>query len=306
MAADRQRERVLTYLYGEMDPAEVEAFRAELAADPSLAQRLAEEERFQRCFPVGQGTVVSDELLAESRLRLRAALRQEEQVSSSWIAWLATPLRRSARLGVRVGPAVVLLLVGLLLGRISLFRGCPWEEGRLPFLEQGRIVDLRLREFDPAAGRVKLAVSLLASAEVEGNLQEQRIQQLLATALQEDLESEARLTAVELLGYQTAGAEIRQALIHALRRDRNPGVRLQAVAALKPWASDEQVRQALLQALREDENPGVRVAALEVLRDFRDRATIQVLRRTAQSDANEYIRGEARDLLRQSSGISPL
>lgn len=200
---------------------------------------------------------------------------------------------------------MALLLCGVILGR--LLPGA--EQGAGIVSTAGQMVDLRVRAFDPASGRVRLLVSALSSAEVEGRLGDEGIQKVLAAALVGDLEPGVRLQAAELLRYQAVSGEIRQSLVHALLEDENAGVRIQAVEALRGLAGDEQVRQALCQALLEDGNPGVRVAAVEALRNFQDQATLQVLEQKTVDDDNEYIRAEARravDRWRTAAGAQQL
>ena len=299
MSEDRLKERVLMYLYGEMSPAEEEVFKAELEENSELARLLTAEERFQRLCPTGTGPQVAEELLAESRLLLRATLRQEARRSPSLLARLAKRVREMAPGTAFAGGMVAALLAGVILGRTLLTPETPREELALTGLvsmnrENGsQVIDLRVGKFDLATGHVKLSLRAVSSVEVEGRVQDAAIQNVLAAALQGDLEPGARLEVVELLRYQTARIEIREALVHALLRDENPGVRIKAVETLKGLAGDEQVRQALRTALLEDGNPGVRVAAIEALRQFQDQATLQVLERKMQVDENEYIRAEA-------------
>jgi len=194
------------------------------------------------------------------------------------------------------GGALAILLCGVLLGRTAFAPGVEREE-------IGQVVDLRVRAFDAASGRVRLELNAISSVELEGNLGDKEVQDLLATALQGDMEPGARLQVAGLLRYQATTTEIRRALIYALLEDENPGVRIEAVEGLKELAGDDQVRQALCQALLGDENPGVRVAAVEALRESRDQATLQVLEQKMHVDDNEYIRATARRAFERARGV---
>jgi hypothetical protein len=79
MTAEQRRERVLSFLYGQMDPVAAEGSGAELARDPDLRRLLADEERFERTVPRGQAASVSATSLRETRLLVRAALRREQR-----------------------------------------------------------------------------------------------------------------------------------------------------------------------------------------------------------------------------------
>lgn len=289
MSSEEQRQRVLRYLYGDLNQAERAAFQAELERDPSLKALLRAEERFDQLHPVGSGPQAPETLLQENRLLLRAALRQQQppllERFRTWFEAIPAPLRWS------VG-TLAALLVGFFLGRDGL-QSAPTSLAGLLRPEDLEVVALRVAHFEPATGQVTLVLDAISQIQVEGNLEDGPVQTALATALQGDLEPGTRLQALDLLQHQGGSTRIREALIHTLAHDENPGVRLKAIDALKDLAKNEEVRQALRQALQHDLNPGVRVEAIEALRRFSDPATLQVLEQQSRDEVNTYIRGEA-------------
>ncbi|MFH1572152.1 MAG: HEAT repeat domain-containing protein [Gemmatimonadota bacterium] len=301
MDRDALRERVLSYLYGLLDEAEAADLRADLGRNPELARLLAEEERLHRRLPVGAGAEVPDALLQESRLLLRAALRRDGRrapplAARIW-AWLQEGVPRLAL----AGGAVAALLLGAFLGRAAGPFGGPAAPSALP----GQVVDLRVSRFDPATGQVDLELTALTTTSLQGTVGDPRVQAVLAAALVGPLGPGPRLEAAQLLRRQSADLEVRQALTHALLHDPNPGVRLAATEALKGRAGDEPVRRGLQQALLQDDNPGVRIAAVEALQGLRDPGTRQTLERSAEMEANPYIRAEARRALSGGPAPSP-
>lgn len=292
MSSEEQRQRVWRYLYGDLNPAEMAAFQAELEADPDLRTLLQAEQCFDRLLPLGSGPQPPEALLQESRLLLRAALRREKasllERLRNWFERLPAPLSWSA--GVAMA-----LLVGFFAGRSG-----PASPSSLVGLlkpEDLEVVGLRVAHFEPATGQVSLVLDAVSQVQVDGTLADGAVQTALATALQGDLEPGTRLQAMDLLRNQGGSTRIREALIHTLLHDDNPGVRLKAIEALKDLGKNEEVRQALRQALQGDLNPGVRVEAVEALRHFSDSATLQVLERQSRNETNTYIRGEARRAL---------
>jgi len=290
-SAERDRERVLAYLYGALTPTEAEDFRAEMSRSPVLARLLEEEERLHRAVPMGSGAELPEGLLEESRLRLRDALRHERPASAGGrLAHLLDGL--IPRLSWAAG-AVALLACGILLGRGTLVR-----EESLAAQKPGELVDVQVRSYDAATGEVDLELCTLSISRMRGALGDRSVQAVLAAALVGRLEPGPRLDAVELLRDQAAATDVREALSHALLNDDNPGVRLAAAEALSGFASHDPVRQALQLALLRDGNPGVRLVAFGALSGHRDAATVQTLERAAHFESNEYIRTQADDALR--------
>lgn len=302
MSSEAPRQRVLRYLYGDLNQAERAAFQAELERDPALKALLHAEERFNQLHPVGSGPQVPEALLQEGRRCLRAALRQQERPgllerAKEWFRLVPAPLSWSAGMAVA-------LLVGFFLGRGGL-QSAPTSLAGLLRPEDLEVVALRVDHFEPATGQVTLVLDAVSQIQVEGTLQDKTVQTALAATLQGDLEPGTRLQALDLLRNQGGSTRIREALIHTLAHDDNPGVRLKAIDALKDLAKNEEVRQALRQALQHDLNPGVRVEAVEALRHFSDPATLQVLERQSRDEVNTYVRGEATRALqreRKSAG----
>jgi hypothetical protein len=298
MSPDRQRERALLYLYDEMSPEERTAFEKELSENPALRALLDREERFQRACPVGAGHLPPDDLLTESRLLLRLALRRERERGTPLLRRLADILRPLSPQARYAFGAVALLLLGLVLGRTAFGPAHRAENGAWTTpgaLNPDRleVVDLRVTAFDPSTGAIKLSFATASGRTLEGNLRDEAIQNVLAASLRGDLEAAARLEAVDLMQRQTASARVREALIYALRHDENPGVRIKAVEALKGLVRDEPVRLVLVDALAHDKNAGVRIEAIEALKQFHDPATLRVLKQRMTTDDNPYIRAEA-------------
>jgi len=298
---DRQKERILDYLYGDMSPPEREGFEAELAGDSDLRRLFEAEQQLNRAHPPGRERQVPEAFLRESRQLLHLALRQEgTRRRGFWglAAEFLSPATPQVRLAVG---AVAVLLLGVFLGRTALR---PSGMGDMPApagVSHAGLVgqrpldirDLRITVVDPSTGRVKLSFDAAYRVVLEGSVRDGAVEQVLAAALYGDFRPASRLEAVDLLQDRMGSAGIREALIHALLHDDNPGVRLKAIEALKVFAHDVQVRKALQEALLRDLNPGVRVEAVETLRDFGDAATLRVLARKAEDDENAYVRAEA-------------
>ena len=163
---------------------------------------------------------------------------------------------------------------------------------------------MHVNSYHTVSGDIDLSFSLASETRVTGNIANRSINRLMAVALQNDIDSAARLDTINALRPVAQGDDIYQALIHVLRNDENPGVRYQAVQALVTLRHDESVQAALRYALSEDVNEGVRVEAFNALAEYRDPQTLEVFRQQMENDSNEYIRAEARTIIETVDGTA--
>jgi hypothetical protein len=153
----------------------------------------------------------------------------------------------------------------------------------------------------PGTDQISIKYNTLSTQEVQGSLNDQRIQELLLYAARSNYNSGVRMDSVGLLTQKPTDTQFREALIYALRYDSNPGVRFKALDALGPYVKDDtRVRDSLLQALVNDTNPGVRTEALRMLEPVKADGSVRgVLMTLAAKDSSQYIRSQARTLIAQ-------
>lgn len=142
-----------------------------------------------------------------------------------------------------------------------------------------------------------MSFSLASETRLSGNVADTGIHQLMAVALQNDIDPAARIDSINALLTVSDGTDVYEALIYVLRNDLNPGVRYQAIQSLVALAHEEQVREALRFALTEDVNPGVRLEAFEALANNPGSQTLAVFREQMENDSNEYLRAQARNIV---------
>ncbi len=164
------------------------------------------------------------------------------------------------------------------------------------------IYQLQVNSYDATTGAIDLSFALASETRVVGNVADQDVHQLMAVALQDDIDSASRLDTINALQPVVTGDQVYEALIYVLTNDQNPGVRYQAVQSLVALTDQERVRDALRYALSEDVNEGVRVQAFNALIEYRDEATLAVLRQKVDADSNEYIRTQSRLIVEEVEG----
>ncbi len=167
--------------------------------------------------------------------------------------------------------------------------------------DEASITGIRSVVQQPGSDHVNIKYDTVQTQEATGNLNDQRIQQLLLFAARSNYSSGVRMDSVDLLTQKPNDTRVREALIYSLSRDTNPGVRLKAIEGLGSYVKDDtNVRDAVLNALMGDDNQGVRTQALMLLAPVKADSSVRAaLQQLAGTDKNQYIRSQARTILAQ-------
>ncbi len=310
MSTDKLKEEVLLYLYGELSDEDKLLFEEDLAKFENLRELYEEEKKIHELYSLTSNKEIPDSLLQESRRKLRERLKEESNSlftnspASGGLFYLlfGSPSKTIV--------AFSMLTIGILLGKFVTIQ-VEFDNGvevrqfvssldgvisnDLLGSNEMEIADLQIITYDPVSKEITLSVDAVTSVDIRGNIKNDRIQNLLAAALQSDLGPSIRLKTIDLLQMNLENREIVNALINALRNDDNPGVRLKAVEALGPYTSNHDVKDALLNTLINDQNAGVRIQAILALKDNKDPKVLEVLKNKMESDENEYIRHQSKE-----------
>jgi hypothetical protein len=179
-------------------------------------------------------------------------------------------------------------------------------------MEQGeiQIQNVRFVVRDQKSGDVEVTFESVTPLRVRGNVNDERIQRVLARALVGEVNPGTRLRAVNMLAdrtdsHSTVEAHVKQALISALKYDPNYSVRKEALSVLENYVPDPEVVQAILYVLAKEKNTGMKVAAINAL-DPKKLGTqtgssdlVQGLRQAADNEENAYIRIRALAALKE-------
>jgi len=300
-------ENILLYVYNELaDDARYEV-EQHVARCTTCAAELKTTRKFHATvssLPVEEPT---PNLLAASRMRLQESLETTQQ-GGFWQRVIFDPWAWFRQ--VRFSPALasILLILGFAGGvgtTYTIVRNNPQGPGQViqePLqTTESSITGIRSVVQEPGSNKVAIRYDTTTTQQAEGDLKDQRIQQLLLFAARNNYNSGVRMDSVDLLTQKPDDTNVREALIYALRYDSNPGVRLKALGGLGAYVKDDvRVRDAVLEALTHDANPGVRTQALGLLGPVRADSSVRgVLEQLAQDDKSQYIRSQARTVLSQ-------
>jgi hypothetical protein len=206
------------------------------------------------------------------------------------------------------------LFIGILLGYIffhSNNENTFIEEAQLN-PESAKITNIRFIQPAGINGDVQFTFEAVKPVTIKGNIDDPKIQMILARALLNEKNPGSRFNTVNAFASQTeekngiVDPKVKSALIITLELDNNPGVRKRALTALLNLPYDQQIKNALLFALVKDSNSGIRIAAINGLTSATmggnkfDEETLKILKQKSQNDDNEYVRIRAASLVKEA------
>lgn len=307
---ESMQQLVMEYLYGEMTAEARQEFEQQLAQNALLRALLESEQRFDSAIPRGTQPRIDAERLQGNRWLLHQNLQREARTRVSLQQWLRGLADRPLAVALQGAAMAATFVLGVLVASPALNEGSPGNAllagnganaalAPLAFIDNDdfEITQLEVNSYDATTGEIDLTFALASESRLRGNVADQGIHRLMAVALQNDIDSAARIDTINALQPVRDGSDVIEALIYVLRNDENPGVRYQAVQSLVTLAHEEQVREALRYALSEDVNPGVRLEAFQALASNPDARTLDVFRQQMDEDSNEYIRAQARTIV---------
>ncbi len=337
MNHDHYREWLLLSLYGELDPLQQETLDEHLKECAGCRAELGHLKAFNQILSQRKTVDVDNQLLQDARRQFRTAL-MEERSKQSIVSMVTEGIARLVRrpkgllrrpkgllrrpkgllrrpVGIVFG-GVAVFVIGVVLGYTLFVPPVPTERSMTEIMFEkassmqsgSRITNVRFSDMASNEGFIDLSFDALTPIHVKGNINDQRVQRILAYALMSSQNPGTRLQTANILAAQTTATvthdvDIRGALITALETDENPGVRKEALAALQKFPYDEQVKHAYLTVLMKDKNSGMRIGVINALTRVQaeglrlDSDVISVLQKKMQSDENIYIRARATTFL---------
>lgn len=260
-------------------------------------------------------------LLQEVRRNLRQKIHARHE-SESFIDKIRNIIDEFWSPPIRVAlGGLTILAAGIILGYYG-----TTVVGRNPFQQQvstasslvepgeSQISNIRFLDRDEQTGDVEFTFETVTPVRIRGNVRDERVQQVLARAMISNQNVGTRLRAVNMIGTHAEQSRsespelhsaVKTALITALLHDKNLGVRKEALDVLKNYLPDPDIVRAFLDVLEKENNTGLKIAAINSLDlSKRENSTmnqeiLDMLKQTAQSDNNNYIRIKAKAALQE-------
>lgn len=292
---------------------------------------LKELQRFHSLIEKQKPIEVSDALLHEARQQLRAALLRERLEKSMWEKVLGLTREFVYREYKIAFGGFAMAALGLFVGYLvfvptrtaedkivqrehPVVRQAMQSGDRSDSFTQGdtRTSNVRFVDSDASDGVIEFTFDAVTPMHVRGNVNDDKVQKVLARALTNEENAGIRLRTVSAIALRVQGEknsdpEVKAALIFALKGDQNPGVRQAALRVLLQYPLDAEIKKALMVTLTHDKNSGNRIAAINGLASASveghhlDQGILDVLKQKIQSDNNNYVRRQARTVVEEAA-----
>ncbi|HWZ83763.1 MAG TPA: HEAT repeat domain-containing protein [Terriglobales bacterium] len=309
MKCDWVKDNIVFYVYNELEDDARYEVEQHLGRCPACAAELKTVRKFHATLSQAPVAEPSPNLLAASRMRLQEALETTTQ-GGFWQRLVFDPGNWMRQM--RLAPAMVaaIFIVGFgggIAATYNFMSGRPVIVGTNPTPDsntsplEASITGIRSITQDPGSNQVNIKYDTVSTKDIQGSLNDQRIQQLLLFAARNNFNSGVRMDAVEKLTQAPNENNVREVLMYSLQNDTNPGVRLKALDGLSGFVrQDVRVRDAVLQSLINDTNIGVRMQALHLVEPMKADSTVRtVLTKLGQTDDNASIRSQAKAMMAQ-------
>lgn len=260
-----------------------------------------------------------ENLLREARNELRINLRSEKKKLNIWksisgkfsSSFFITPQLAAG--------AFSFLIAGLMIGYF-IFRSSGSVHYSLENLKQQtaknetvlsgdtKIDNVRFINKKAADGTVEFTFDAVKPVHIKGKIDDPKIQNILTYSMLNEDNPGTRLNTISLIssgGQSLQDNDIKNALLSVIKFDSNQGVRWEAMKQIGKFKFDNQIKKTLLYVLQKDSSSGMRIEAMNRLVEASksgssfDREDLSVLKQKVEQDDNNYIRYQAKTVLKE-------
>ena len=312
----------------ELDGDAKELLQEHLSGCAECRAELKELGKFRSVIAGNPPVEVSGRLLQEARRQLHSSLLEYRLKKSVWDGIVGSVRDLLVREYKTALGGITMAALGILIG-YAVFSRPQMEMKAIPLetpaVEQAvlsgnaaesftqgntRTSDLHLIDAGGKDGSVEFTFDAVTPVHVRGNINDEKVQKVLARALVNEENPGVRLQTVNAISSQSSGQknldpEVKAALLSALKGDANPGVRQEALRVLLRQPLDDDIKQALVYTLTHDKNSGMRIAAINGLAAASvdghrfDPDILGIIKKKMASDNNNYVRRQARTVMEE-------
>ncbi|HSD63330.1 MAG TPA: HEAT repeat domain-containing protein [Ignavibacteriaceae bacterium] len=260
-----------------------------------------------------------ENILTEARKELRISLRAEKMKLSLWkrisgkfsSSFFLTPQLAAA--------AFSFLIIGLIIGYFVFnspgtvhysLENIQQQNGNTEAMlsDDMKINNIRFINKNSVDGTVDFTFDAVKPVHIKGKINDPEIQSILTYSMLNEDNPGTRLNTISLINSSSQPQQdndIKNALLSVIKFDNNQGVRWEAMKLLNKFKFDDQIKKTLLYVLQNDSSSGMRIEAMNKLVEASksgssfDRDDLSVLRQKGEQDDNNYIRYQAKTVLKE-------
>ncbi len=258
-------------------------------------------------------------LLSDARSELRANLRKERQQTGLW-DYISSKFGSSFFITPQLAAAAFsFLIIGMIAGyfifntagtiHYSMENPNPGSRNNQVLLSgDTRISDIRFISKNAEDGTVDFTFDAVKPMHIKGKISDPQVQNILTYSMLNVDNPGTRLNTINLINSSNKSGidpEIKNALLSVVKFDNNQGVRLEAAKLLNKFSFDDDIKNAMLYVLQHDSSSGMRIEAMNMLVQANKKGStfnnedLSVLRQKVQQDDNNYIRYQAKTVLKE-------
>lgn len=258
-------------------------------------------------------------LLSEARSELRSKLRTERQKTGLW-QYLSGKFSSSFFLTPQLAAAAFSFLVIGMIAGYFIFNTAGTihysmenpdtgtQNNQVMLSGDTKISDIQFISKNSADGTVEFTFDAVKPMHIKGKMSDPQIQNILTYSMLNEQNPGTRLNTINLINASNQpqpDPEIKNALLSVVKYDNNQGVRLEAMKLLKKFSFDSDVKSAMLYVLQNDSSSGMRIDAMNMLVQANKKGNtfnskdLSVFRQKMQQDDNNYIRYQAKTVLKE-------
>jgi hypothetical protein len=207
MDADDRLARVLAYVDGELSPAEVRAFEAEMARDPDLAREVEDHRALAARVAEAFAPVVEEPVPAQLAMSAQAA---NDRRADPWLG--------------RVAGIAAALIVGVIVGRVALAPRGDLVQGPAGLIARGELADGLTTKLAAEPGPIKVGLTFKDTAGRYCRTFQSAADRLAGLACRQEgrwrIELATAWTPAPAPQFRTAGSDIPAAVLAAVDERR--------------------------------------------------------------------------------------
>jgi hypothetical protein len=172
-----------------------------------------------------------------------------------------------------------------------------------------RISNIQFLNKNAGNGTVEFTFDAIKPMHIKGKINDPQVQNVLMYSMLNEDNPGTRLNTINLInssGQPQPDNEIKNALLSVVKFDNNQGVRWEAMKLLNKFSFDDEIKNALLYVLQNDSSSGMRIEAMNRLVQANktgstfNKEDLSVFRQKMQQDDNNYIRYQAKTVLKEN------